>query len=285
MATGAIALTEENIRKYDLNDLDYKRELRMECKRASAEEMRGIIARAKLNTEKQLMAGEDCTCEYTLEAFTRERSAYGDSDYSPDGIHIFVEQLPSSIAPWRSYAGRLKRKFGLDEKTAQAAAVMVNYVGDGTWPVKRWFEGYSSKAGFKKAFGHVRMLFWKLYSLEPHDGERRASNIAEFIEEHIGEGHAFRALPIAIDEMAEAEEEAKRVPDAKTENYRMFHDMIRRAGTHQISNIGSKLYNANNNGWFYYEDATALFAFYRDRKEYLYENFGKYQKKGAANNN
>ncbi len=276
--------TPDEINKYDLLDKEFKDDMRTGTTKGTESVSKALIDRAKKNTEKQLTAGDDCVVEYVLDNFERVRSNFGDSDMSPDGINVFVQQLPSSIAPWRSYAGRLKRKFGLTEKEAQMAAVIIQYLSDGDWQVKGWFEGYVKMGGFKKAFNHAKHLFWSVYRLEPQTGTPKAKTIAEFMDTSIGEGKIFRALPIAIDEYAEAEMEAKdalRV-DVKIENYRMFHDMIRKAGIHQISAVGTKLFNANNDRWFHYEDATSLFEFYRQRKDHLQTHYGKSYRESLA---
>lgn len=281
------AVTAADIIKFDLEDKAYKTEFKEETETISKEEMKILLAKAKINTDKQLMAGEDCCVDYVLDAFDRERSTFGDTDASPDGIHFFVEQLPSSIAPWRAYAGRLKRKFSLSEKEAQMSAAMVQYLSDGNWKVKGWFEGYVKMGGFKKAFSHVKHLFWNVYRLEPADGTTPARTIEEFMDEAIGEGHAFRALPIEIDEREEArmEEDAKLHVDQKVESFRQFYDKIRRAGIHQISAIGSELYKANAGKWFYYEDASTLFKSYNERKDHLYETYGEKYKEDLATKN
>lgn len=223
-------------------------------------------------------AGDGYYAEYPLEAFERQRMPFGDDDYSPDGIHVFVEQLPSSMTPWRRYAGRLKMKFNIEDKAAQIAAFMMYYVADSNPKCRGWFEGYIAKGGFKKAYGHLRHLFWQLYKEEPSHGPDKPHSIEEIMEDHIGDGHSFRALRIK-DEFEE--EEIAEKPDTKTELFTAYSDKIRRAGIHQISQIGKDLYSASNKRLFHYEHAVMLFDKYRTRKAYLEDNYGVNKK--AAN--
>lgn len=225
----------------------------------------------KENEKESNEIDEEYCCEYTLEAFERERMPFGEDDYSPDGTYIFVEQLPSNLTPWSRYASRLKIKFGIERKAAQIAAFMLYYITNNDRECKKWFEEYMAENGFENTYNYLNNLFWELYKEDLSYDPEKTYSIEEIMLENTGEGHTFRALKIKDEP---EEEENIDPPDEKTKLFREYSNKIRRAGIHQISKIGIDLYNKTKERLFHYKDATTLFEQYRMRKAYLEENYG-----------
>lgn len=205
----------------------------------------GMIAKAEAEAkaeEKLLMEdrhaldGEGCYVEYTDNPLvSREDDPLGDIEASFDGKSLLIETEPSVLPVHHRWARRLEKKFKLNQKSAALFAYMVyaQLSGD-SWEVRKHYESEITTQGFDVVSKEVRALFFEMMRLEPADSQRA----------FIGEGVEFRAIPVDV----EAWERENPVPlpseqEVKVrEAYLSTISKIRRAGKHQIGELGKKLF-------------------------------------------
>lgn len=189
------------------------------------------------------------------------------------GDKAIVGHEPTTLTPWHRYGMRLNKKYNAG-KRGFLAGYMLLYVGSLSYEMRQWFEGVANEKGFDSAFGELFNLFKEMRQFDADDCDVMGKMYGSLAGDT--NYHSMPLVPNAarIGKNEEGDvvveylaEEAEEKVDSQTATYREFYHRIRRAGVHQIGQIGKELYTRSKECGFEY--AKLLWAFYRQRKEDL----------------